>query len=645
MGVRHEGKKVTHERLAVRREDRAGGREELGVEHVVVQEADPRVEEEVEGHAADPACIHLPRRDVGDVSRDGGLHADEREALFVREQRLLDEQAAVLGLAVGQARDVRAQELAERRPGVTERVEAVGQLASDLREHRAHEVLARRKMDEDRAVRDARLAGDIGRAQRERPAHDDVAPRDFHNSPASLCFLGGPRRHGERSLSERLLSTMALALRQGDASDFPPRGRAGATSPTRRLRVKTYRAEEIVSRAKDPNVVFVDVRDEPELRETGQVAGAGFPVGPVDLVVRKARHIIPLHAGLRASRSARASTVSAMPNDPVQNRPRRHHTVPRFYLERFAVDGRIIAAKRDDLTDVRSFGTRDVTIGSHFYTLELEEGRSPELEQFFANVIEPAGASAIRRIVDDGFFPPPPGRRSALAMYCAFQFVRGHAVRHALLEHYDAVAKEFASLITPEQAREVLAEDGKEPTSAEIDDFLKWARDTNNYTVRATMPGPETRAGSGEANLHAQTILPTVMDLIPFFEQRAWHLLTFEDDTLVTGDEPIVLATESGEPGEQALGLGIAEQVFFVTDPRHAIGMIRPDLSKEDRTHKGTPGLARMINRNLAYGCHRWVLHKPGTNPLDGLDVPKKGAVVESEGDLVKIMIRPKRAS
>lgn len=39
-------------------------------------------------------------------------------------------------------------------------------------------------------------------------------------------------------------------------------------------RVKTYQASEIVSRAKDPNVVFVDVRDEPELRETGKVAGA-----------------------------------------------------------------------------------------------------------------------------------------------------------------------------------------------------------------------------------------------------------------------------------------------------------------------------------------------------------------------------------
>ena len=41
-----------------------------------------------------------------------------------------------------------------------------------------------------------------------------------------------------------------------------------------KARVKTVQASEIVARAKDPGVVFVDVRDEPELRETGKVAGA-----------------------------------------------------------------------------------------------------------------------------------------------------------------------------------------------------------------------------------------------------------------------------------------------------------------------------------------------------------------------------------
>lgn len=316
------------------------------------------------------------------------------------------------------------------------------------------------------------------------------------------------------------------------------------------------------------------------------------------------------------------------------NTPKRHHTVPKFYLERFAVGTNVMLVKRDDFTVSLPTDITNATVEKHFYTLDFEEGRSPELEHFFADVIEPMGAGAIRRIVDQGFFPPPPGRRTALSTFCAFQLIRGAAVRHAIRDHYEAVAKKVASSISREKAREVITDDeNPSPTEADVDKFIAWARDPDAYRVRA----------SSEANLHAGSTLRNAMDLIPYIERRHWMLVTFDDDVLVTGDEPIALASNTGEPGEMSLGLDGAVQLFFVTDPRHAIAMIHPDHATKDATHKGTPDLARLINRNVAYGCHRWVIHRPGTEPLAGLDVPEKGPAVEVDGDLVMMRFRPAR--
>ena len=150
-------------------------------------------------------------------------------------------------------------------------------------------------------------------------------------------------------------------------------------------------------------------------------------------------------------------------------------------------------------------------------------------------------------------------------------------------------------MISREEAREVIINDKlPNPTEKDVDEFIAWMRDPNAYRVRA----------SSEANLHAGATLASVMNLIPYFDKRHWMLVTFDDDVLVTGDEPIGLVSASGEPGDMALGLHGAVEVYLVTDPRHAIAMIRPDRATKDASHKGTPDLARRINRNVAYGCH-----------------------------------------
>jgi hypothetical protein len=103
---------------------------------------------------------------------------------------------------------------------------------------------------------------------------------------------------------------------------------------------------------------------------------------------------------------------------------------------------------------------------------------------------------------------------------------------------------------------------------------------------------------------------------------------------LITGGEPIALIGTSLEPGEP-LGLATAPEVVFPTDPRHAFVMVRPDRTHIERRDKGTPEMAQIINRHIAFCSHRFIVQHPGTNPLEGIDLPEKAEPARMQSDYV----------
>ena len=126
---------------------------------------------------------------------------------------------------------------------------------------------------------------------------------------------------------------------------------------------------------------------------------------------------------------------------------RRHHTVPQLLLSRFAdEDGLVRVVERDDFSKWFETGTPGALAQRHFYTIDTEEGPDTGVEEdLLAKKVEAPAARALRRVVDDGVFPPMPGLRETLSIFFAFQFVRGPGTRAALLEQYEAVAKMGAS--------------------------------------------------------------------------------------------------------------------------------------------------------------------------------------------------------
>ncbi len=315
-------------------------------------------------------------------------------------------------------------------------------------------------------------------------------------------------------------------------------------------------------------------------------------------------------------------------------RPKRHHVVPKFYLRRFAVNDRVQLVSRDEPRKTFVTSVDNALVQKDFYSIDTEAGRETDVEEFVANQVEPGAARALRRMVDEGAFPPPRGVRDALSRFLAFQFVRGASLRSALTEHYEVIAKKIGSLMTEEMARRHLLEsDGVEPSDEDVRGLVEFAHDTDGY-----------RVGVGsEANLHLGLMLKVALDLIPYFAKRSWQLLQFSAPLLVTGDEPVALVDRTATPGSEPLGLAGAQEIVFTADPAHALILVRPDRSKTEATRVGTPDMARLINRHVGFASHEYLVHAPGTEPLKGLHFAKKRGPVEVHGDHVLLRGRPAR--
>jgi hypothetical protein len=118
-------------------------------------------------------------------------------------------------------------------------------------------------------------------------------------------------------------------------------------------------------------------------------------------------------------------------------------------------------------------------------------------------------------------------------------------------------------------------------------------------------------------------------------EARTWQLLEFPEPVLATCDEPVLrIGFNVYAPGD-LVGLANAPAVAFTFDPRHALMMVRPDLDGGHGRIDGSLEEAKVINTHVAFNAHRFIVRRPGTDPLAGLVVPRKAPLTSTVGNLV----------
>ena len=308
------------------------------------------------------------------------------------------------------------------------------------------------------------------------------------------------------------------------------------------------------------------------------------------------------------------------------NEPKRHHTAPQFYLRRFAVSDRIELVDRNDLS--RRFVSSVVNALAHnnFYTIPDEnDAPDPALEKFYDRSVESPGAVGLSRIIDQRRSPTLPQLRAKVARLVAFQYLRGESSRFSTVEQYKAIVQKTARALTPAMYKKYLsAMMGGEPSDEETQRLYEFAQDDTKYRIGV----------ASESLLHAQLAIHTSAAIMERLSARTWEIVEFEEPLLITGDEPVALMNDVGDPGE-ALGISLAPIVAFPADPWHAILMHLPAPGRLGGRRTAKPELAHRINRHVAFSCHRFIVQRPGKDRLNSLQLPSKAGPTETIGAYV----------
>jgi len=292
---------------------------------------------------------------------------------------------------------------------------------------------------------------------------------------------------------------------------------------------------------------------------------------------------------------------------------RHHHTVPRFYLKRFADAHGLFMRVPIDGGESRRIGVGDATVRKDFYSFRDEDGHLNDSVEDALSDMEGAAAKVLRMVVDQDIWPLPEDAREVMCTWLAFQHLRVPARRQATNEMADHLLKTLFAAGGRHGVRQRLEEAAGGPVSdeeverawAEGTDFSSYELETNNAGHLVTM---------GE-------VAPAVVEAL---WKRTWVLVRFARRTLITSDHPLVQIWDPAVPPWRGQGLSNCLAVCMPLDRRAALMMFNANGS-EDRTTLPTTAMAKDLNQRVAASARAAVFHHPDDD-LDGINLPEPRA-------------------
>jgi hypothetical protein len=292
-----------------------------------------------------------------------------------------------------------------------------------------------------------------------------------------------------------------------------------------------------------------------------------------------------------------------------------HRLVPRFLLAGFADDTGQLMAERRDRTRRRLVSVDAAVTELGGYELVMDRPDAGALGRLLAEAEGRAG-EAVRRITA-GAFPPREADRASLALVLAVQLLLGR--------HHRAEAGRAASLV-----------------GQLIVSTIEEAEAARGESEEAADPGTEAGVGAGAQSSGAapprgapDVMLPgrpplgrslaSLPALARQLASRTWQAVRFPAPVLLTSDTPVVLWAPSAAAKLHQVGLGSAHEVRVPLDARHALILARHAPAGEIVRDLGERQ-ARALNRTVAEGAAEWMYYHPGSDPLEGVELPSPGS-------------------
>ncbi|MEU4806878.1 DUF4238 domain-containing protein [Actinosynnema sp. NPDC023587] len=318
-------------------------------------------------------------------------------------------------------------------------------------------------------------------------------------------------------------------------------------------------------------------------------------------------------------------------------RVRRQHVVSKFYLKGFADEAGQL--RRVYLPGDRShlMAISDATVVKDFYTVTLpDDSESDMFERAFGG-IEAAASEALRAAIG-GVWPLQRDVRGGLASWLALQHLRGENIR-ASSEQQQALTIRLIVGVSGKQALRVLIERAEQRTLSDAELDWEWQD--------VTKPGgPDLKSN---ADAHLLLLMSLHDDMSRYLQDSHWTILRFKRRSLLTTDNPVVMAVRPDDSGRNGIGIFTADAFLaplsryaaLMMQPRHKLpiqGVFVPDFDES-----GSTTYAHWINQELVWHARRHIYMHPDDLLSDKIRLPQPdrrnfdaniGGALISEGGL-----------
>ena len=300
----------------------------------------------------------------------------------------------------------------------------------------------------------------------------------------------------------------------------------------------------------------------------------------------------------------------------MSGKPKRHHTVPRFYLEGFA-DGKTLHAVNIQDGTEHNTNVMNATAESHFYRVQ-DHPTDPSAFEAALSEAEGVAAGILRSIVQ-GVWPLSVNARFAFAQFMTLQFLRVQSHRQQMHHAIAAILRDLATDDPAEFARILSL-----PGAPEGVDFTK-----------GEVPALVSSAA------HIQQISTLVPALVGHLLDRPWELVRFDRPSLITSDEPLTPIPDPRERQNVGLGLENSWALLFPLTRELALVMFRTPIPLQltpvdqqivdgyfDHSREGDPASLRAFNVNTVMHAYRFVFHHPSDAhlmPPNAVDLARRG--------------------
>jgi uncharacterized protein DUF4238 len=285
-------------------------------------------------------------------------------------------------------------------------------------------------------------------------------------------------------------------------------------------------------------------------------------------------------------------------------RKKRHHQVPRAYLERFASGGNVEVVRRDGGTFQAD--PINVAVESGFYDLPDGEGGKTQIVEDFFEGIEGRAQAVFAEIDRTG--RPPNGidneDKAWLSLFLALQMSRTTHQREQILFPRRLTEWAAGRKVTKELLAEYLETEhlGFKPDDREVDGawVYVWQHLQDEDIVT---PG-----------FAMQMMFDVAAIKTPIIAAMSWTVEVDPHRRFVTSDMPVIpWRKPSNRDHYEGLGFDKAEELRFPLDPGKQLVLSRRQRPSvvEVAVHR-----VKRANAEIASACHRFVVGEPGNPEL-----------------------------